>query len=903
MPRKHGPARGLRRMALREYARKRDFSKTPEPGPDVARRSPRAPLRFTVQKHDASHLHYDFRLELDGVLKSWAVPKGPSLNPKVRRLAMQVEDHPVSYGDFEGTIPAGQYGGGTVLLWDVGTWTPLDPDPREALRKGSLKFELAGRKLRGSWALVHAFGRDRDDRGNSWLLIKHKDAEARASAEITEAQPLSIKTGRDLDEIAADRRGPVHSSNRAPAAAKPRRKPARPAKASRPRVRASDLSAIAGARPASLRRAYSPQLCTLADHVPEGEEWVHEIKFDGYRFLAYRDASGVTLISRRGNDWTSRFRPIAEAIAQLPPGQFVLDGEAVVIDERGKTTFQALQKAIKAQRFERLAFYVFDVLYVDGFDLTRAALLARKKVLRGLIPDRADAMVRYSDHVAGGGSEVRQQACRLGLEGVISKRADAPYTQARAPTWLKIKCGLRQEFIVVGYTGPKGSRRGFGSLILGAHDASGQLVHTGRVGTGFNADLLKEIAGRLRSVKSPPLDVMPPREVIRGVRWVKPELVAEVSFTEWTEDGRLRHPSFEGLREDKSAREVRIEMPRHTAVIAADLKQSFDHAEPAKPQATARPTKSASGGRKKSSVRASKSADHDEGGATVEGVVITNPDRVLYPDAELTKLDIARYYDDVAELILPHVVARPLSTLRCPSGQPGPCFFQKHIRDTFTEPVHPMRVKEKDGEEDLISIDSKAGLIKLAQLGVLEIHPWGSKHPQLERPDLLTFDLDPGPGVAFKDVKIAARRVREVLDGVELESFIKTSGGKGLHVVVPLTPKADWDTAKSFAAAVARRMEEDEPDRYVSSMSKARRAGRIFVDYLRNGRGATSVAPYSTRARAGAPVSMPIGWDELARLKDAGQYTVKNARAYLSRRRKDPWERLRRVKQQLPTGA
>lgn len=887
------PPHGLR-MGLRRYAEKRDFTRTPEPAPVAARPRRSGGLRFTVQKHAASHLHYDFRLELGGVMKSWAVPKGPSLNPADKRLAMEVEDHPVSYGDFEGTIPKGQYGGGTVLLWDTGTWTPLDDDPERALRKGSLKFELHGEKLKGSWALVRAFKRDTDDRKNSWLLIKHKDKAARTGKPIIETKPLSVKTGRSLDQIAADPGSAVHESNRNGRASETTGNgPARARRAAAAKPIALGAGDVRGAKRGPMRRDYQPQLCVLADRVPDGPEWLHEIKYDGYRFLAYRRGGEVTLTSRRGHDWTDRFRPLADAVAALPMGDAVIDGEAAVLDARGRTSFQKLQQAVKDRRFERLAFYVFDLLYAEGHDLTRAPLLARKELLRKAVPDDPASLVTYSDHVLGGGGEVRSQACRLGLEGIISKRTDAPYAQARSPTWLKIKCGLRQEFVVVGYTDPEGARSHFGSLLLAARDESGRLVHTGRVGTGFNERLLKSIAGRFKPRARPALDVIPPRDQVRGAHWVEPELVAEVSFTEWTEDGRLRHPSFEGLREDKPASEVRIERPRETEIVAADLGAG----QPARAGAAPNARRARAKPKSKPKPRA---ASERPGPVEVEGVVITNPDRVLYPEIGLTKLGLVRYHERAAGYSLPYLVDRPLSTVRCPSGREGECFFQKHVRDIFTEPVKPLRVKEKKGYEDFISIVDKAGLIKLAQLGVLEIHPWGSRRQTFEQPDTLTFDLDPGPGVTFADIKAGARRVREVLEAVGLETFIKTSGGKGLHIVVPLTPKAGWDVVKEFAAAVALRMATDEPDKYVANMSKARRGGKIFVDYLRNGRGATSIAAYSPRAREFAPVSMPIAWEDLARLKSPAQYTVENTPAHLARRRKDPWARFAKVRQTLP---
>lgn len=884
-------------MALRQYARKRDFSKTPEPPPRAPRRRARSnrpakrpsPRLYVIQKHDATRLHYDLRLELDGVLKSWAVPKGPSLDPADKRLAVQVEDHPIEYGRFEGTIPKGQYGGGTVLLWDVGRWTPLDPDPARALRAGRLKFRLEGRKLHGQWTLARIRG-DGDGEKANWLLIKHQDESARKDGPIVENEPLSVKTGRTLADIAA-----ASASLPKP---RPRARKSRPRRAT-PR---SPIDAdIEGAIERPMPRDPRPQLCTPAEVVPAGGDWVHELKFDGYRVLALRGAGAVRLLTRSGKDWTHRFRPIADAVALLDVDSAIIDGEATILDSTGRSSFQELQRALKHGGFERLAYFVFDLLYCNGRDLTRSPLLARKALLQRLLAGTPPGPLRYSDHIAGHGSSVGREACRLGMEGIISKRADAVYVQARAPTWLKIKCGRRQEFIIVGHTDPSGARRHFGSLLLAAHDAEGRLVYTGRVGTGFDQELLAEIARRLAPLarRDSPLDILPPRAEVRGAHWAEPRLVAEIAFTEWTGDGRLRHPAFQGLREDKEASAVRIEKP--------DASLTRDRRNPSPRVAKKRTSRRVAASARRSSPaaiagprRAARSRSTAGGEPVIAGVTISSPDRVLFPEAGITKLDLARYHERVAELILPHLVRRPLSTVRCPSGRGGPCFFQKHLGTTFAAPVRAITIQEDDGPAEYISINSIEGLITLVQFGVLEMHPWGSRRETLEKPDRLTFDLDPGDGVTFADVKAAARRVREVLAAVQLESFLKTSGGKGLHVVVPLVPEAGWDRAKAFAAAVARRMATDEPSKYVDNMSKKRRHGRIFVDYLRNGRGATSVAPYSPRARPSAPVSMPISWEDLARLRSPDQHTVGGMAAHLKRRRRDPWARLDTVRQKLP---
>ncbi len=912
-------------MGLKQYNAKRDFSKTAEPSGQSATKTGRdAGRMFVVQKHDATRLHYDFRLELDGVLKSWAVPKGPSLNPADKRLAVEVEDHPIAYAEFEGIIPKGQYGGGTVMVWDRGVWTTGEKNPAAALKRGKLTFTLDGEKLHGEWTLTRLRDTQRTSGGkHNWLLIKRTDDQVRTDGQLVDEQPLSVKTGRDLGAIAqdADAEWTSHASSngtakRAKHAKKKTgatKKPAAWSKAGGPSP--DELATVEGARASRMLTDLTPQLCTLSEKVPRGDGWLHEIKFDGYRLLAYKDAGSVRLITRNGNDWTRRFGPIAGAVAGLPCGTAVVDGEATIVGESGRTTFQALQQAMKAQTFDALVFFVFDLLYLDGYDLTRTPLVERKRLLKRLLDAHADdALIRYSDHVVGGGASVRESACQLALEGVISKKADAPYVQGRSRTWVKVKCGHRQEFVVIGYTDPSGSRKHFGSLVFGVHDAKGRFIYAGRAGTGYDAAALKQIGARLAKLKRArhPLDVSPPRAKARGVHWVEPELVAEVSFTQWTHDGRLRHPVFEGLREDKKPEDVRIETPGHGGARAVEEAAADEVAEieAEEPQDTeeedAMPPAAAEPGRKKQTKkkgatkaasrtpsprggeRAARSTKSDRENV-VAGIAISSPDRVVFPDAGLTKLDLVRYYESVAEWILPYVADRPLSVVRCPQGRAKQCFFQKHLADTFAEPVFGIRVKEEAGEADYLGIDSVGGLVSLIQFGVIEIHPWGARRDQLDKPDLITFDLDPSEEVGFDAVKEGAAHVKALLDEAGLVSYLKTSGGKGLHVVAPLTRKAEWDEAKAFAHAVALRMAGDRPDRYLAVMSKAKRRGKVFVDYLRNGRGATSVAPYSVRARAGAPVSMPIAWEELFALESPAAYTVRNTAEHLTKRKTDPW--------------
>lgn len=860
-------------MKLERYTKKRDFAKTPEPRGARAKAS--RDNIFVIQKHEASRLHYDLRLQIGDTLASWAAPKGPSLNPSHKRLAVHVEDHPLEYAEFEGVIPEGQYGGGVVMLWDRGTWTPLEKgDPAKALKRGKLSFTLHGERLHGDWTLTRMRGGPGDSGdGDNWLLIKHDD-DAAETTSVTETYTRSVATDRTLDDIAHDD-GAARNDQVNGKRAKTRKKKHK-------RQDTPDAGALPGARRAALPKELRPQLCILTEQAPEGDDWIHEIKFDGYRLIARRTPRSVSLITRSGKDWTHKFRPIAEAIKALPVKNAIIDGEAAVADAEGRTSFQGLQQALKSGRMSDLVFFVFDLLHLNGWDLTRTPLLERKRLLRELLPDDANSVLRYSDHVRGGGRAVQKHACELALEGIIAKHAAAPYTQGRSKTWLKIKCSRRQEFVIIGWSPPSGARKHFGALLLGAYDGDNRLIYTGRVGTGFNEQLLVDIGARLRRLerKTYPADEEPQRAERRNVRWVKPELVAEVEFTEWTDDGRLRHPSFQGLREDKEASTVTIESPRRVGQVQPEAERAARRNQPAASQ--------------KRRISSSKSAE-----ATIAGVTLTNPDRVLYPEQGLTKLDLARYYEHVADLILPFIRNRPLSTVRCPSGRGGKCFFQKHVRDTLTDPIHSIRVPEKDGDADYICIDSLSGLIALVQFGVLELHPWGASSPDVEKPDLLTFDLDPGEGVDFEAVKDGALRVRDELDAYGLESYLKTSGGKGLHIVAPLTRRAAWDEAKSFCEAIARGIADAEPERYIATMSKHKRRGKIFVDYLRNGRGATSIAPYSTRARQGAPVSMPIAWDDLDDLQSAAQYTVENTPKWLKARGGDPWATFFRKRQQL----
>ncbi len=895
-------------MSLKEYKRKRNFAKTPEP--KGGHRGTPAGLQFVIQKHAASRLHYDFRLEHDGVLKSWAIPKGPSLDPSVKSLAVQVEDHPLEYATFEGIIPQGEYGGGTVMVWDRGTWEP-EEDPEKGFKEGKLKFRLNGEKLHGSWALVQMHGRAGDD-GKNWLLIKHRDKAAKPKAKhsILEREPRSVLSDRDLDEIASDADA-VWSSNRkhdSNARSKDGKKKAKQKSTTKARlskashngrapITAKEVAKIEGAQKKSFPRDLKPQLATLTSRVPTGDDWLHELKFDGYRILARIQNGKVELVTRRGNDWTDRFRPVAEALDSLKLRNAVLDGEVVSLDAHGISNFQQLQNLMKRGDKKDLVYYVFDLPYLDGYDLTEAPLIHRKEVLARLIlsvnPGN-DGTIRYSDHIQGEGQRVLQQACRSAMEGIVAKRADSAYHQFRSSDWLKIKCLKQQEFVIGGYTKPEGARVGFGALLVGYYDKD-DLIYAGKVGTGFTHETLRQLTSELKkqpTEKSPFKN--PPRGYKRrGVTWVKPKLVGEVQFSEWTSDGRLRQPSFQGLREDKSAEEVVREKessPNRSAANGQSPTPDTRHSTPKRRGKSSRSSISSD------SKRSSRGANSE---ATIAGVRITHPERVLYPEQGITKRDLADYYEQIADWILPYVVKRPLTLVRCPEGRAAECFFQKHLTGTMPDAFHGIKIKEKQKTEEYVAIDDVAGLISLVQMGVLEIHPWPAREDNVERPDQLVFDLDPGEGTDWGDVVHGARDLRDRLESAGLTTFLRTSGGKGLHIVVPIDRRTSWDDFKQFAKSVANAMTRDDPDLYITTMSKSKRRGKIFIDYLRNQRGATAIASYSTRRRPGAPVATPIAWDELSDKTRSDMYTIENVPQRLAHLKKDPWVDFFTVRQSI----
>lgn len=833
-------------MALETYRRKRNFAATSEPKGSRARKPGNS---FVIQKHDATRLHYDFRLEMDGVLKSWAVTKGPSLVAGEKRLAVHVEDHPLEYGDFEGTIPKGEYGGGTVLLWDRGTWTPIG-DAHKGYAKGHLEFELEGEKLSGRWHLVRMHGKPGEKREN-WLLIKGEDAVARpeGAPDILEEQPVSVKTGRDIPAIAGEAPGWSSKTGKIARSAGKAKKTAPAAESAPDAPAAADPGSIKGARKAAMPDFVEPMLATLVTAAPTGERWLHEIKFDGYRLQARIEPGRVKLLTRSGLDWTRKFgKPVVTALQDLPLGTAIIDGELVVETDAGASDFSALQADLSEGRSDRFVFYVFDLLYLDGYDLTALPLVKRKSLLEPLVSG-SDGMIRYSSHFDESGAMVLRHACRLSLEGIVSKLGDAPYRPGRGKSWVKSKCSARQEFVIGGYVPSSVSRKAIGSLVLGVHEGD-ELRHVGRVGTGFSGAAAEELfrkLERVRTTESPFSGALTADEA-RKVKFVRPELVAEIEFRAWTADGHLRHASFRGLREDKSAREIVREVPMSAKKQPAPQRRT---------------------------------------------VKLTHPDRVYWPDAGVTKEGLADYYAEVWRQIAPHIVGRPLALLRCPNGIGGESFFQKHAWKGLNPNIVLVKDPQDPSEAPLISINDLDGLLGLVQAAVLEIHPWGATVADWERPDTIVMDLDPGEGVAWQDVIAAAQEVRQRLTDAGLAAFVKTSGGKGLHVVSPLKPQADWAAIKAFTKGLADAMAADTPDRFVATISKSKRHGKILVDYLRNQRGSTAVAAYSTRARPGAPVSAPLTWEELEPGIGPSYFTVATMPTRIAALASDPWDGFR----------
>jgi bifunctional non-homologous end joining protein LigD len=799
---------------LARYNAKRDFSKTAEPAGEVGKAHGHI---FMVQKHDATRLHWDLRLEVDGVLKSWAVTRGPSADPEDKRLAVRTEDHPLSYATFEGTIPKGEYGGGTVMLWDRGTWAPIAGKSARDLEKGHLHFTLDGERMRGEWLLIRLKPRGKE-RNENWLLRKIDDEFAGGSGDLVDRGLTSVATGRTMDEIAAGTKPKTKPS--------PRRRPG----SSSPRESKQKLDP--GLRRGDEKRQpkfQPPQLATLVDSVPTGSAWLHEAKYDGYRLLLAAGGGKVKAYTRIGLDWSDKFPGIVTAASKLDVGAALIDGEAVALDRDGKPSFSALQDALKGDNPD-LAFFAFDLLALDSRDLTRLPNLERKELLRPIIP--AEGPLLYAEHVIGEGEKLFEAMCREGFEGIVSKRADAPYLGKRTKSWLKVKCTRRQEFVIVGWMPSPARGRGFRSLLLGLNEG-GALRYAGKVGTGFGEALMEELSGKLEKLATDKPSVEAPRAAVRGARWVKPKLVAEIAFAEFTAENVVRHASFIGLREDKKPAQVKPEKPE---------------AVPELP------------------------------------IRISNPERVIYPDSGITKGQLATYYAAVSGLMMPWLANRPISLVRCPQGRAKKCFFQKHDAGSFGEHVHHVPIREKDGgSEDYLYVDSAEGLLTTVQMGTIEVHGWGSRVPEIEKPDRMVFDLDPDEGLHFEAVKKAALDLKRHLGDLGLVTFAMLSGGKGVHVIAPLTPQAKWPEVKDFTHRFALALSEAEPDRFLATMSKAKRVGRIFIDYLRNQRGATAILPYAARARPHAPVAAPVGWEELKDLDSAGRFTVLDADELIAR--------------------
>ena len=830
-------------MALDEYNRKRDFAATPEPGGEAkptGKRGQRHALQYCIQKHDATRLHYDFRLELDGTLKSWAVPKGPSLDPKSRRLAVHVEDHPLDYATFEGTIPAGHYGAGDVIVWDRGIWIPQG-DPEEGYRKGKLKFALEGEKLSGTWNLV----RTRMEGGKEqWFLIKSNDESARPESEydIVREQPDSVLSDRTL---IPRKRGKAKLEVDA--------KPVKTPSARRTRKKADQVT-LSGAKAAALPESIKPQLATLVESVPDGD-WRYEVKFDGYRIMARIDSGKVQLFTRNGHDWTAKMPQQAEALAALGLESAWLDGEVVVPNEDGTPDFQALQNAFEVGRSGTIVYYLFDLPYLNGMDLREVPLEERRAALSQVLEHNDNDLLRFSADFTEQPESVLESACQMKLEGLIGKRAGSTYVSKRSSSWVKIKCKNRQEFIIVGYTDPKGARSGFGALLLGLHDEAGALHYAGKVGTGFNQVTLKSLHAKLKAleVDKSPLAKAPPAADVRGAHWLKPELMCEVAFAEMTRQGVIRHSVFHGLRSDKPAQAITHE----------------------------RPAKAATTGSGKAAASSANSAGK---------IKISNPERIIDKTIGATKMELARFYAEVAPWALPHLRHRPLALVRAPEGIDGELFFQKHTEKLSIPHITQLDTALFPDHAALMTIDTPEALVSAAQMGTIELHTWNAVAPVLDHPDRFVLDLDPDPALPWKRMVEATQLTQTLLDEIGLQSFLKTSGGKGLHILVPLEPVHDWAEVKAFSQAIAQYMAKLMPQHFSAVSGPKNRVGRIFIDYLRNSQGASTVAAYSVRAREGLGVSVPIHRDELADLKGANLWTIRNLMPRLEEQGDDdPW--------------
>ncbi|MFM0042773.1 DNA ligase D [Paraburkholderia sediminicola] len=913
---------------LDSYNRKRRFDETLEPSGAAARkkagrgtasrdavRASDEALSYVIQEHDARRLHYDFRLELNGTLLSWAVPKGPSLDPSVKRLAVHVEDHPVEYGSFEGEIPPGNYGAGTVIVWDRGTWEPAGgaAEAARSYKAGKLKFRLFGEKLGGGWTLVRSHMRGSGDK-EQWLLIKERDDEAREESEydVLKERPGSVLGGRGAGSPKRAAKKTASESPHGSASAKKVAGTTRATSAStaagsssvtssstagRRRTQAASSGradpkktdivstrsaqslrelaaspAIEGAVKAALPATFRPQLATLVDAAPPGDEWAYEIKFDGYRVLARIDRKAKTravkVFTRAGNDWTGKFSKQVKALEQLDMDSAWLDGEAVVLDENGVPGFQALQNAFDSNRPQDIVIYLFDIPFLNGYDLRGVPLEQRRAILRALMDGGDDSVLRFSNDFAFSADDLLKSACDMALEGIIGKRRDSSYTSGRSSVWIKLKCRRRQEFVIGGYSEPSGSRAAFGALLLGVYDGKGKLQYAGRVGTGFNAALLRSVKKALDAHAS---ERMPfasaPRERSRTpVHWVEPALVCECNFAEWTSEGIVRQASFVSLRNDKPARQIVREAPRK----GADVQEQTDTAK-------------------------SKAATIP---AEVAGVRVSHPDRIIDKSTGTRKIDLVQYYESVADWMLPHLRDRPVSLVRAPEDIGGELFFQKHSQKLSIPNVrqHPGL---DPGHPPLITVDTLKALVGAAQMGTVEFHTWNAVVSNIEKPDRMVFDLDPDASLGWERMIEAAQLTRSLLEELGLSSFCKTSGGKGLHVVVPLAKHAGWDDVKAFSQAVAQHMATTLPKYFSAKMGAQNRKKKIFVDYLRNNRGSSTVAAFSARARPGLGVSVPLSWDEVATTTSGDQWTVENVHERLEDLKRDPWADYAKTRQRI----
>lgn len=865
-----------------EYNRKRNFGVTSEPPDEEApRKGKRAAtaLRFVIQKHDARRLHYDFRLELNGTLVSWAIPKGPSFDPRDKRLAVHVEDHPLSYAKFEGSIPKGEYGGGDVIVWDEGVWQPHG-DANAGYKSGKLKFTLIGEKLSGDWALVRARGRG-DSSKEQWLLIKERDEFAKPieDYDIVQLRPESVLTGSLLpmdEKLKANSKANSKDAAKKKNSAAPGSKATSSASASK----VTDISLKAAAKKSGTAKAgsagipdtFSPELATLVDEPPVGD-WLYEIKFDGYRMLARVKSGKVNLFTRNGNDWTERLPHQAKAIEALKLGDSWLDGEVVVLNENGLPNFQALQNAFDENISQHIIFYLFDAPYLNGEDLRGHAIEERRARLEKIIPRKASSPLRYSAAFNADHRSIVSSACAMSLEGVIGKRAGSTYVSRRSDDWIKLKCRLRQEFIIVGYTEPQGSRSGFGAILLGVHKAMGdtEIVYAGRVGTGFNATRIADIYKKMKALEQDEQTVSTRLTGMqkKGVHWIKPTLICEVEFAEWTGEGILRQASFIALRTDKPVKDIIREQPR-----SADQVGTATSLKPLKTPSTA----------------SKRSTNNKTGKPEVAGIPISHPERVIDASSKGTKLDLAEFYESISEFILPHLDCRPVSLLRAPDGIAGEQFFQKHAEGRGIPHIVRLDPKFDRDHDPLMAIDSVQGLIGCVQMNTVELHTWGSTTKDIEAPDRFVLDLDPDPALPWRSVVEATKLTLAVLDELKLTAFLKTTGGKGMHIIVPLTPGADWDTVKEFSKSISEFMARQIPERFVAKMGPKNRIGKIFIDYLRNSRGASTVCAYSVRARPGLAVSVPISREELDNITRPDQWNINNLHKRLDGLKSSPWK-------------